>query len=86
MFFMPRPDATRQEIDDLMKYDGVYHKISTHDIECGCFCSNGDCVKEFDTPGEIVIETYSNLFHIKCLPEDYNIKKSSFDNNSFVSN
>ena len=34
---MPVPGATRKEIDDLMKYDGVYHKITAHDIECGCY-------------------------------------------------
>lgn len=76
---MPRSDATREEIDDLMKYDGVYHKITTHDIECGCFCLDGECAQEFDTPGEIVIQTYSNLFHIKCFGEGRNIKKPSFD-------
>ena len=83
---MPRPDASRQERDDLMKYDGIYHKITNHDIECGCFCSDGECAQEFDTPGEIVIETYSNLFHIKCFGEGHNIKKPSFDDDHFSSN
>jgi hypothetical protein len=85
---MVRLDATRQEIDDLMKYDGVYHKVTIRDIECGCFCSLGSCGKDFDTSGEIVIQTYSNLFHVKCFMKLYdippNIKKPSFDDNDIV--
>jgi hypothetical protein len=81
---MPSPDATRKEIDDLMKYDGVYHKITAHNIECNCFCSMGDCVKDFDTIGEIVIQTWGNLFHIKCFGEGHNIKKPSFYEDDFT--
>jgi len=81
---MPRPNATQQEIDDLIKYDGVYHKITTSDIEHGCFCSLGSCVEEFETFGEIVIETYSNLFHVKCFlkfDKNMKIKKPTFIEN-----
>ena len=67
-------------VADLIHYDGIYHKITAHDIECGCFCSLGSCVKNFDTIGEIVIETYSNLFHIQCFGEKHNIKKPELTN------
>jgi len=82
---MPRSDVTREEVDDLMKYGGVYHKIIAHDIECDCFCSVVDCTKEFDTLGEIVIQSYSNLYHIKCFGKG-RIKKPSFDNDNYIFN
>ncbi len=73
-------DTPASVVADLMNYDGIYSKITAHDIDCGCFCSMGDCVKEFDEIGEIVIETYGDLYHIQCFGEGHNIKKPELTN------
>jgi len=67
---------------DLLKYDGIYHKITRHELECGCFCSVGACEEEFFVD-QIVVKTFGNLFHVKCMGGDAKIKKPDFDDNSF---
>jgi hypothetical protein len=79
---MVNKDTPISIVKDLMKYDGIYYKITKHEIECGCFCSAGDCVEEFDTIGEMVIMTYGNLFHVKCFGVGHKIKKPRYINMS----
>lgn len=65
---------------DLLKYDGIYYKITRHDLECDCFCSLASCEEGFFVD-EIVVKTYSNLFHVKCMGKDAKIKKPEFSDN-----
>lgn len=44
---------------------GFWIKITSHLLECGCFCSAGDCEEEFKL-GETVVQAGGNLFHRKC--------------------
>jgi hypothetical protein len=67
-----------------LEYDGIYHKITRHDLECGCFCSVASCDEEFFVD-QIVIETHNSLYHIKCMGEGYNIKKPEFEDANGIS-
>lgn len=77
---MVTKDTPIAEVKDLMRHDGIYHKITKEEIECECFCSLCSCVDEF-YKGELVVKTYGNFFHVKCFhgkvkkPRIFNMKK-----------
>lgn len=45
--------------------DIKYIKITSKELDCGCFCSLVRCEKEF-VLGEPVVQQSGNLFHPSC--------------------
>tara|TARA_B110001454_G_scaffold47004_1_gene46256 strand:+ start:515 stop:778 length:264 start_codon:yes stop_codon:yes gene_type:complete len=51
-------------------YAGCYVKIIQDNLDNECFCSLGNCEKEFIL-GEPVIDGHGNLFHLECARKVY---------------
>jgi len=69
------------------KYDGEYLKITQHHVDCECFCSNGDCMEEFEL-SEVIVKKGGNLYHRRCCTPFFvgqipQVNKEMLDNQHF---
>ena len=59
------PDEDFIKSQKNVKYFGKYSKITQFEVDHDCFCSNGDCLKQFEL-GELVVDDGGNLWHTSC--------------------